>query len=221
MYYIVRFRKDGAVAAIDECAPSFVLGERQLVIEADSREAALAKAKKEWASWKTRVSKVAESKGLCIECLCRPRKPGIKRCETCSAVRQRSRKAKRAIDRMPPGSAKNAALLSREQERRLKQIAANQVLAKVAGLAVSTKAVDAVERNGFKCSTYTPGTVLLYVARAYDRDPEGFRVWLDVELAKVKSLYKKNYKTRLLKKVTAEPFRKLKHAKIRLHQKAG
>lgn len=188
MWFKVSLRKDGAVISCDPVAESSLNGERNLFIEASSKEEAIQKAKADWTKWRDRKLIQAKARGLCEECFARPRKTGAIRCQICLTKRANKKRDSRARDRLPDDVRRGL------EPARLDEIRLNRQISMEIGSAIgngirSSAADQRLDSRGLKPQAYTPSTLLRYVARAYDRDPEGFRDWLEQEIEKMTGIF--------------------------------
>jgi hypothetical protein len=188
MFYLARFRSDGAVASLEAVADSYVAGERQLVVEAASKEEALRKARKEWKSWKEALRSEAARRNKCADCYHADRESGYVRCSDCKAKRAAKKRRRAEVLKMPEAErelANEQIRIAGEQARRVAMITSSKI-----GTAILTTAADVrLDKRGLRPQAYTPGSLLRWVSRAYDRDPSGFRVWLDDQLDRTAKMF--------------------------------
>lgn len=188
MFYLARFRKDGAVASIEAVADSYVAGERQLIVEAENKEEALKKVRKEWSLWKASLRNEAARRNKCCDCYHAERKAGHVRCVRCLENRAAKKKRRAAVLKMPAAErelANEQIRIAGEQARRVAMLTSAKI-----GTAVLTTAADKrIDAEGLRAQAYTPGTILRWVSRAYDENPVGFRVWLDDQLEKTAKMF--------------------------------
>jgi hypothetical protein len=191
MWFHIGIRKDGSVSSATYTADSVVDGVRIVYVEADTKELAIAKAKADWKKWRERKLQVAKDRGLCNECFCRPKKDNYLRCQVCLNKRSVKKRETRAIARLPK-SEKVISLSERAIDVRLNRQISMEIGSAIGNQVRSTAADDKLDKAGLKPQAYTPGTLLRYVARAYDRDPENFRQWLEDEIEATSGLFKKD-----------------------------
>ena len=191
MWYYIGFRKDGSISEAEYTSDSTVNGVRVVYVEADSKEQAIAKAKADWIKWREAKLRVATARGLCTECFCRPVKPKTKRCLICLKKRAANKREVRAIHRLPEPE-KKAIFAERALNGAINRGAELAVNSALGNYKRTCAADERLDLNGLKPQAYTPSTLLRYVARAYDRDPDGFRDWLENEINKMTGVFKRD-----------------------------